>query len=256
MQKWLPDDFASDFTTGTAVALEDPAVFKSDISDSHDIQDENQRLFKSESGFTGPEAIMGHLTREERAQLFELVEQDINAEYAIREKELVAKLDADLAQAGKNFDDAMAQWSGKLHQAMAMHMKETADASARLAVQLAEKIVRKNIELDNEILVRGIQTALFKIENTKSLTININPDQAAWLENLPEVMEKLGVQQINADRRIEAGGCLIKTEKQEWDVTVSGQLNYLSELVEEMITTADLPELTGEDGTDAEPILE
>jgi len=256
MQKWLPDEFSSDFAPAATLAQAGAGAFESEKSNQQTGQSDNQRLFLSESGFSGPEAIMAHLTREERAQVFELVEQDIKAEYEEREKELRAKLAADKEESHRNFEEALTVWSDKITQAMSNHMKETADAAARLAVQLAEKVVRKNVSLDNEVLLRAIETALFKIDTSKTLTLNINPAQAQWLETLPQVIEKFGIEQIVSDRRIEPGGCLIKTEKQEWDVTVSGQLNYLSELVEEMITTADAPDLTGEDGKDAEPVLE
>jgi len=255
MQKWLPDEFSSPSRTSVA-ANTDPSVFESDNSSSSSVQTENQRLFMSETGFSGPEAIMAHLTREERAQVFELVEQDIKAEYHERETELREQFQKDLASAENQFTETFNQWSENLHRAMAIHMKETADASARLAVQLAEKIVRRKIIMGNEILVKAIETALFKIDGTKSITVNINPEQAQWLESQDQLREKLGIEQIVSDRRIDPGGCLVKTEKQQWDVTIAGQLNYLSELVEEMITTADAPALAGEEGTDAEPILE
>ncbi len=255
MQKWLPDEFSSSSRTSVA-ANTDPSVFESDNSRSDAIQTENQRLFMSESGFSGPDAIMAHLTREERAQVFELVEQDIKAEYQERETELREQFQKDLSSVENQFTETFNQWTENLHRAMAIHMKETADASARLAVQLAEKIVRQKIIMDNEILVKAIETALFKIDGTKSITVNINPEQAQWLESQDQLREKLGIEQIVSDRRIDPGGCLVKTEKQQWDVTIAGQLNYLSELVEEMITTADAPALAGEEGTDAEPILE
>ena len=105
-------------------------------------------------------------------------------------------------------------------------------------------------------MICRIETALFKIDGTKSLCVSVNPLQAEWLETQDDVKKKLGITEVVSDRRIEAGGCLIKTENQEWDVTVNGQLKYLSDLVEEMITTADAPELSGEEGTDAETSLE
>lgn len=256
MQNWLPDEFMTSDATATAVFHGDTDVFEPENKSKDVLQNDIQRLFMSESGFSGPDAIMGHLTREERAQVFELVEQDIKTEYEEREIELRAKMAAELKEARIGFDETLTAWTGKLHKAMATHMKEVSDSSARLAIQVAEKIVRQKILVDKEILIRAIETTLYKMDGTKDVTINLNPSQAEWLESLPEMKEKLGINQIISDRRVEPGGCLIKTEKQEWDVTVAGQLNYLSELVEEMITTADEPGLTGEEGTDAEPSME
>ena len=252
MQKWLPDAFESDEATATTVLLADDAIFEAENTDPDEPMDEKSRLFMSESGFSGPEAIMTHLTRDERAQVFELVEQDIGRVYQEQEAELRSKLDADLNEVRRGFDTALASWSEKLQQAMEIHIKDTADGSARLAVQLAEKIIRKKVGMDHDVLTRAIETALFKIDGTKSITVSVNPEQAEWLESQDGVIEKLGIQQVVSDRRIESGGCLLKTDKQEWDATVKGQLKYLSELVEEMIITGDTPDFSGEEGTDAE----
>ena len=256
MQKWLPDEFASGPSAAAAVVPGNAGVFESEKAINQTDKNDKQRLFQSESGFAGPETIMAHLSREERAQVFDLVEQDIRTEYGKREVEFRAQLDAELTECRRNFDDTLNTWSENLYQAMSSHLKDTSDAAARLAVQLAEKIVRKNISLDNEVLLRAIETALFKIDGTKAVTLNVSPEQAQWLESQPLVAEKLGIKQIISDRRIESGGCVVKTEKQEWDVTVAGQLKFLSEMVEEMISIADAPDLTGKEGTDAEPNLE
>ncbi len=251
MQKWLPDDFASGNTATAAVVHPDGGAFESNSLESDIHQDEKNRLFLSESGFSGPEAIMTHLTREERAQVFELVEQDITKIYEEREVELRLSLEADQNKNRQDFDQAFNTWTENLQLSLASHLKETADASARLAIQLAGKIVRETIKLDDEVLIRAMEATLFKIEGTKTITVSLNPTQAEWLENQAGLKEKLGIGQIVSDRRVEAGGCLISTEKQEWDATIESQLNYLGELVEEMIATAKEPDLSGEDGKDA-----
>ncbi len=256
MQKWLPDDFGTPDATAAAVVHADDSIFESDADAAGSEVTESSRLFLSESGFSGPEAIMAHLTKEERAQVFELAEQDITKIYEERENELRTKMDNDLNELRQGFDTAFSSWSQNIHRAMATHMKETADASARMAVQIAEKIIRQKINVDHDILLRALETALFKIDGNKSVIINVNPLQAEWLESHAEVRKKLGIQQVVADRRIEPGGCVVKTEKEEWDATISSQLEYLSEMVEEMITTGDEPDLSAEDGTDAEPSLD
>ena len=114
MQKWLPDAFTSDLATATAVLHADDACFEAEESVSDELLDEKDRLFMSESGFSGPEAIMAHLTREERAQVFELVEQDLAKVYQDQEVELRAKLEADLNEARQGFETALASWSDQL----------------------------------------------------------------------------------------------------------------------------------------------
>ncbi len=251
MQNWLPDAFDASSSTATAVLQAEDTTFESaDFSPVKDnnteIEDNNTRLFMSESGFAGPETIMTHLTQSERAQVFELVEQDILRDYEQREIQLRAGFSKDLEKARSNFENSMELFSTNLHQAMGRHIKEIADMSARLSVQLAEKIVRSKVQTDHNILVKAIETTLFKVDGAKSIVVNVNPEQASYIESQSELLKRLGINQVVADRRIDLGGCVVRTEKSEWDATVKGQLEYLSELIEEMIATSDEPDLSGE----------
>jgi len=262
MQNWLPDAFTSeDLATATVVpangnAFEADHAAKDEAPDFADIQANNKRLFMSESGFNGPEAIMKHLTPEERTQIFDLVEQDISKDFQQRELELREKFASDLEKAQRNCNASLESFSDNLLQAMSKHMKDTADASARLTIQLAEKIVRSKVHTDHEILVKAMETTLFKIDGAKTVIISVNPDQIEYLNSKPELLERLGINQVVADRRVDMGGCLVKTEKLEWDATIKGQLEYLSELIEEMIATGDEPDLTGKGQSTDEPILD
>ena len=272
MQKWFPDAFETEgagsesfksdsIATAKVIPGEDKSfqanqLHSNQLEDLADDQASNNRLFMSESGFSGPEAIMQHLTRDERAQVFELVEQDITKEYEVREQELGQKFASDLAKAEENFNASLKSFSENMLKAISAHLKETADASARLAIQLAEKIVRSHVNSDHEILVKALETTLFKIDGAKTVIINVNPEQVDYLNNKPELLARLGINQVVADRRIDMGGCLVKTEKMEWDATIKGQLEYLGELVEEMIATGDEPDLTGKGQSSDEPKLD
>ncbi len=256
MQKWLPDAFQPEAGAAATVVHQDDGFFETDLKEAPQHSDENQRLFMSESGFAGPEAIMSHLTREERAQVFELVEQDITREYEVRETELRKKMQEDLDLAKGDFEETLASWTEELTQTLSAHLKETTDATARLTVKIAEKIIRKQTDIDTGVLLRALETTLFKLDGTKQVVISVNPKEAEWLESQPQVLKKLGITQVVADRRVAKGGCLVRTEKQEWDATIKGQLDFLTEMVEEMITTSDQPDLTGEGQPDADNPVE
>ncbi len=246
MQKWLPDAFASE--PAPAVLPREKSSFESDQSAAPDAQGNRSHLFVSESGLSAPDKIMNHLTPEERAQVFELVEQDIKRDYETREQELRQQFTADLDKNRLAFDEALAAYVENISRSVTANLKESADESARLAVQLAEKIIRQQVKIDHYTLVRAMETTHFKIEGAREVTVCVSPEEAGWLNGHPEVCERLGIHKVVADRRVDSGGCLVKTEKREWDATVKGQLDFLGELVEEMINTAAEPDLsvTGE----------
>ena len=259
MQKWCPepfDDFSGPVASVAGAVLDAEAAFTANSEEGAGTTKDRGRLFLSESGFQGPEAMMAHLTPEERAQVYELVEQDLTVEYEARERELALAQATELEKTRQAFDQALGAWSTRITEAQARHCKDVAEAAARITLVLAEKIIRSKVETDPEILRRGLETALFKLEERRGITVIVNPDEAAWLESQPEILEKQGITQVQADRRIEKGGCMIRTENREWDATLKGQLSYLGDLVEEMVATQEPPDLNQEDDKDVDPGLD
>ncbi|MCP4293663.1 MAG: hypothetical protein GY780_17690 [bacterium] len=256
MQKWLPDAFTVEKPTGTAAQVQTPNNFEAEGLSDHQEQNDRNRMFMSESGFAGPETIMGHLTPEERNQVFDLVEQDIQRVFEAQENELIKNNQIELERVKTEFESTFNNWSAQLQDAMANHMKETADASARMALILAEKVIRKKIDSDPEILIRALETTLFKMDGKKTLTVSIHPEQVDLLNKQTELMERLGIDQVVSDRRVDPGGCIVQTEKQEWDATIKGQIESLGEIIEEMISTGETPDLSVEGKSDDNPILD
>lgn len=241
MQKWLPDAFLE--LPGAAIEAED-AGFQASRAAPQEEGAAQSQIFLSEKGFQNIGSTMSHLTPDERAQIFELVEQDLSRQYEVRAREMAQAQATELEITRQGFQQALDQWSRLLANAQAEYLKATAGEAARLAIQLAEKIIRDRVQEDRSVLVRGMETALFKLEGARATTVSVHPEEATWLETHPEVLERLGVGQVLADRRVDKGGCLVRTEHREWDATIKGQLSYLTELVEEMIATQDAPDLS------------
>jgi flagellar assembly protein FliH len=236
MQKWCPEAFESGVSVlGSATPAEkeyqSAAVAGAEGTD-------RAAGFRSESGFTSPQSLLGHLTQKERAQLYDLVEQDVATEYQDREEKLRARLDQKVNAAEANFESALGNISRELEKALTDQLKDISTASARLAVQLAEKIVRKAITVDEEVLARTLETTQYKLLESTSLTVSLNPDEASWIQARPELLKELNIKEVKADRRVERGGCIIKSGSKEWDATIARQLESLSEVVEEAIATA------------------
>jgi flagellar biosynthesis/type III secretory pathway protein FliH len=59
----------------------------------------------------------------------------------------------------------------------------------------------------------------------------------------------LNIEKITPDRRIERGGCLAKAGDQMWDASLRGQLDALTELVDEIMSSENVPE----ENVDGEP---
>ncbi len=243
MLKWSPEPFdaelepqpspvgrAEDFeATGTPV-----------VSDSENSETEEcQSGFRREAGFTDTKALMNSLTNDERSQVYELVELDLIEGYKIREQEMAAEYASRLAEVKSETERRFTIWTEKVSGVMAGEVRTAAAASARLAVQMAEKIIRRSVAGDAETLTRTIETTMFKIADGSPLSVRANPADVSWLEQHEEMKEQLNIDQIVSDRRIEPGGCVIGCDGREWDATLTRQLDTFSEIIEEMITTAE-----------------
>lgn len=241
MQKWCPEPFPEPEAgqlMATAPVGEEyaPAEIAGDGGG-----EDRARSFRSESGFNTPDSIMVQLNQQERAVVFELVEQDVAREYEQRELNLREELQGTHAEELTRLRDETQQWAEGFAAGQERSLREMAAASARLAVALAEKIVRAEIARDPEPLVRAIETALFATGAGEALQITVHPEDAAWLAERGDLRERLNIGEVVADRRIDRGGCRVACEGREWDATLAGQLDTLSDVVEEWIATANAP---------------
>ncbi len=234
MQKWCPEPFDV-----PAPAIAAAAAFEADgprhslLSSGHTAE-----RFRKETGFSSPEALMTHLTAEERATVFELVEIDVAAEYEKRE----AAIKEEFARREQEIRTEFRTWGESFARRMEAELQGAAKASVDLACDLAERIVRAAVSCDREILARVIETTLFKIQSGHPLEVTVHPGDAVWLEGDPGLREKLRIGKVVADRRMEQGGCQIKCEGREWDASLKGQLDTLTEMVREMTAApADAP---------------
>lgn len=236
MQKWCPDAFENP-TSVICGRVEDHRAFQPEAAQGTALEDSAVSRFRSESGFTDTQTLLSHLTRKERAQLFELVEQDVSQDYEEREKQLKRDYEERLKKAEHHMQTSIEAISHQLQDALGTQLREMAGTSARLAVQLAEKVIRKTVTWDPEVLARALETTHFKLLENSQLQVSVHPEDEPWLKANETLRENLNITEIQPDRRIERGGCIIKSRSQEWDATIARQLETLTEIVEEAVAT-------------------
>lgn len=237
MQRWSPEAFDLE-ATGAPVVRVDGNVF-TPLAGAALVPapGAGDRQFRSETGFSDPRALMSHLAPHERALVCELVEQDLARSYAVREQALRDELEEGRRRDRQQQQAAQDAFAAAWQQQQDGRLREIAVAAARLAVQLAGKLVRRAAEGDPQTLARTLETVLYGAGARGPLTVSVHPDDAAWLEQRPELRERLRIGDLVHDRRIERGGCVVAADGHEWDATLAGQLEILGEVVEEWLTT-------------------
>ena len=110
-------------------------------------------------------------------------------------------------------------------------------SAVELALASAEKIVGAAVSARAETVLDVVGGALLRTTARHRLVIEVNPED---LELVSESAEGLaarlgGVQRLDvvAERRVERGGCIVRTEEGEIDARIGSQLERLGELMTE-----------------------
>lgn len=237
MQKWCPEAFSTDAgdetpDSGTVFrGLEGPAGAPGNGDDGPAFN------FQRETGYTDPRSLLATLTREERADLYELAEMDVAGAYEERQKQKQAEYETQLAEARREAADSLAAWTRDLEAAVRADLSEAAAGAARLAIRIAEKLVRGTVAVDHGVLARALETILYKQQTALPLRVSASPRDALWLAEQPDLRARLNIEVVADDRRLADGDCRVRSDGREWDLTVESQLEVLAEIIEEAIAT-------------------
>lgn len=236
MRKWSPEPFDASRETvvaGVAPPAGDFTALAGEPAKQATGGGTRAARFRREAGFASGEAIMAHLTPEERATVFELAEIDVAKSYDRKLKQVEQEFEARLRQQ----QEMMRSWASGFQEAVNAELRDLTASCIDFSLQLASRIVRRTVAVDREPMIRALETVLFKIPTSSRMNITAHPDDAAWLQQDPELRERLGIGEVQGDRRISRGGCHIEAAGREWDATLEGQLEALTRLVEEKAGT-------------------
>jgi flagellar assembly protein FliH len=128
-------------------------------------------------------------------------------------------------------------------------LEENEEDLIELSFNLAQKIVKKEITCDKDIIRKNLVEAMKKVPISKNLTIIVNWED---LEYIKEIKNKLfseihGVEKIDIveNRSIERGGCILETSMGTIDATINSQLEIVYEKLMETVQQKNCIE-TGE----------
>ncbi len=256
MQKWCPEPLVVE-PVGEAgfVPLDGIAP---DVTRDHQGREVK---FRAETGFKDKRTLMGQLSQQERSEVYELVEMDLvegfneqleQAEEANRQARADAKAarEAEFRDWWKRFSAEFVETLGDVRE---KHLTLLAENAVNLALAIAEKVVRTQVELDRGVLTRNLQTIVTKLDAGLACTVAVHPDDVIFLEEQPELLKELNVAAVKGDKRIERGGCRVTSGDLEWDATLTTQIDTLADVVSTiMLTNRHEKESAGEDETELE----
>ena len=99
---------------------------------------------------------------------------------------------------------------------------------ADIAVQLAEKIVHKEIDKDSSLVVVQAEEAISRILEREKLIVRVNPSDEDFMkkhkENLVRMFDGVDKIEVIGDPHIEKGGCVVETNFIKVDAQPASQL--------------------------------
>lgn len=111
------------------------------------------------------------------------------------------------------------------------------EAAGELALQVAEKVLGTALELRPELVVEVTRGALRRLSEPVAATLLVNPDDA---ERVRDALGDLGAEHgaeltVRAERRVDRGGCTVRTGAGEVDARIGAQLDRAAEIVRESL---------------------
>jgi flagellar assembly protein FliH len=124
-------------------------------------------------------------------------------------------------------------------------------AAVELAFQIAEKVVGATIAADPEAVLGVVSGALLRTTDRDHLVVEVNPGDFELVRDAAaELAARLGgINRIEvvSERRVEVGGCVVRTEEGEIDARISAQLERVRQLLAG-VPPAAVPAADGPDG--------
>jgi flagellar assembly protein FliH len=143
----------------------------------------------------------------ELADLERVREAEYRRGYDDARQELIARVEKDL----QALRDLLGSVGGQLA-ALRQRMEED---GFRLAIAVAERIVRREVALDDAAVIGQVKEAIGRLVGVEAITLRVNPaDEELVRSQRQELQARAdGVQEmvIEGDEKVERGGCIIES---------------------------------------------
>ena len=97
-----------------------------------------------------------------------------------------------------------------------------------LALQIAKKIVAREVTIDREIALTLVKISLGKLHNRSVAEVHLNPEDFSFVQAHREKLDFRGSLELVEDRSIPVGGCLIHTETGDIDARIESQFEEIA----------------------------
>jgi len=153
-------------------------------------------------------------------QIQEKGKENLHIEKLKKELELVLKL----------FKEMIKGIEGEKAKMVAEGKKEI----IKVAVAIAKKIIKKETQIDPNIILRVAESAFKQIIDAKKIVVKVNPNDKKKIKEMIDLKKEKSNIQIEEDERVQRGGCLITTDKEIVDAQIDHQVKEVEKALMEI----------------------
>ena len=115
-----------------------------------------------------------------------------------------------------------------------------------LAVKLAEKVIRREIELQPELVKDTVRMALETVSKTTNVVIRVSPQDISIIEDLKsslsDLLGRFTSVSITPDESVSRGGCIVQSERGRVDARIETQIDRIARDILEPGACLDIEE--------------
>jgi flagellar assembly protein FliH len=128
---------------------------------------------------------------------------------------------------------ALAGAAAQLDAASAAAAEEAEPVAVELALRIAEKVLGGELEARPELVLDVVRGALRRLTEPLPATLLVNPEDADLVrDSIDEFsIEHGGDLTVREDRRVERGGCVVRTQAGEIDAQITAQLERAAKVI-------------------------
>lgn len=133
------------------------------------------------------------------------------------------------ADAARQVGTAMGKLAGTIQEVAALRpgiLRRSERELVKLAVAMAERIVRRAVEVDPDLLLVIARVAMDRLGERAAATIHLHPADCEALSK--HDLQQTQAIQLVADANVARGGCIVKSSIGEIDAGIEAQVHELS----------------------------
>ncbi len=176
-----------------------------------------------------PDSGPAHDSESLKTALEEAFERGFEAGKTETSKILQSEYEKKTVEESKRFDSVLKEFSSEIEK----FGREVDHAVITLALAMARRVVAREIEIDEGAVLGRTREAIRRIIGVDKIKIHVNPADEDYIREgrneLSSYVDSVKEIVIEADEKIERGGCMIESELGNIDARISTQFGIIEE---------------------------